>query len=68
MIRLTLLFATLAIALPFVISYVATPAKVGIDVSERFLERSDEMPAGRAEDDTPAKKLKYWVENENTKE
>ncbi len=62
--RMTLLLATLAIGLPFLISFYATPARVGFAVSERFLERLNVIPEINENKVEPitATTLRAWAE------
>jgi hypothetical protein len=66
--RLIILSGILAVALPFAIALFATKDRVGLDVSERFLERLDEIPSGATEQQrklTPDN-LKAWVADHPT--
>lgn len=61
--RMIIVSGTLAIALPFAIAVFSTKARVGLDVSERFLERLDEIPSGATETqrELNSTNLKAWV-------
>jgi hypothetical protein len=65
MLRLTIVCGTLAVALPFLISMVASP--LGTAVSERFLERPGKLPAEVSDqEDLTASILRAWVTQEAT--
>lgn len=65
MLRLMIISGTLAVALPFLISSVASP--LGTAVSERFLERPGRLPAEVSDQkDLTAPILKAWVTREPT--
>ena len=61
--RAIIVSGILAIALPFVIALFATRKRVGLDVSERFLERLDEIPSGATamQRELNSSNLKAWV-------
>ncbi len=61
--RMIIVSGVAAVALPFIIGMYATNARVGLDVSERFLERLSEIPSGatQQERELNAANLKSWV-------
>ncbi|MFH1345045.1 MAG: hypothetical protein ABIL01_28165 [Pseudomonadota bacterium] len=61
--RLIIVSGLFAIVLPFAIGLFATKKRVGLDVSERFLERLDEIPSGATEQqrELSSGNLKNWV-------
>ncbi len=61
--RLIILSGLSAIVLPFAIGLFATKKRVGLDVSERFLERLDEIPSGATKEqrELNSSNLKNWV-------
>ena len=63
--RLIIISGLFAIILPFAIGLFATKKRVGLDVSERFLERLDEIPSGPTEQQRQLNSgnLKSWVSN-----
>ncbi len=63
--RLIIVSGLFAIVLPFAIGLFATKTRVGLDVSERFLERLDEIPSGATEQqrELNSGNLKSWVSN-----
>jgi hypothetical protein len=66
--RAIILLGTAAIALPFVISFVAPAKRVGTAVSDRFLERSTTIPPEPATAPVPIDKdsLRAWVTAKQT--
>ena len=61
--RAVILLGTAAIAVAFLVPMVAPKAKVGIAVSDRFLERSNDIPSetGGAAELVTATTLRNWV-------
>ena len=66
--RLIILLGAAAIAVPFVISFLAPASVVGAAVSDRFLERSSTIPPEPTTDPVPinAGNLRAWVTSGDT--
>jgi hypothetical protein len=66
--RLIILLGAAAIAVPFVISFLAPTSVVGAAVSDRFLERSKTIPPEPRIEPIPidANNLRAWVTSEDT--
>ena len=66
--RLIILLGTAAIAVPFVISFLAPRSVVGAAVSDRFLERSKTIPPEPSTAPVPIDEsnLRAWVTSEDT--
>lgn len=61
--RLIIVSGLFAVVLPFAIGLFATRKRVGLDVSERFLERLDEIPSGatKQQRELNSGNLRNWV-------
>jgi hypothetical protein len=66
--RLIILLGTAAIAVPFIISFLAPARVVGTAVSDRFLERSETIPAQPKTTPLPINEsnLRAWVTSKDT--
>jgi hypothetical protein len=68
-VRSIILLAAAAIAVPFILSYLAPAAVVGAAVSDRFLERAETIPPEPGSPPKPINEdnLRAWVTSRDTK-